>query len=344
MFRVEEEKVYEWNISVACSQGEKRSAYLVIILLDKDKKQERRQQRFIKDFSGNPKDYSIVTQIPSGVKYAILAYRVNCEGAVPAHTIIKFPPIKSCSLELSKNGLPPPDDLVNQMGGYFKEIGEKYLSHFKTLGELKPNESFLDVGCGVGRIAVPLVSYLREGIYEGFDINADAISWCKENIESNHSNFHFRVVDLYNKHYNKSGKYKASEFKFPYDSESFDFVSLTSVFTHLLPSDMENYFAEIARVLKKDGRCLITYFLINPESLKNIENQNSGFDFKHQMSGVRTVSKTDPEKAIAYDEKQIKKLYEKFNLKIIEPIHYGSWSGKKDSKEGLDIIIAKKIN
>ncbi len=91
MFRVEEEKVYEWNISVACSQGEKRSAYLVIILLDKDKKQVRRQQRFIKDFSGNPKDYSIVTQIPSGVKYAILAYRVNCEGAVPAHTIIKFP-------------------------------------------------------------------------------------------------------------------------------------------------------------------------------------------------------------------------------------------------------------
>ena len=103
MFRVEEEKVYEWNISVACSKGEKRSAYLVIILLDKDKKQVRRQQRFIRDFSDTPKDYSIVTQIPSGVKYAILAYRVNCEGAVPAHTIIKFPPIKSCSLELSSS-------------------------------------------------------------------------------------------------------------------------------------------------------------------------------------------------------------------------------------------------
>ena len=36
----------------------------------------------------------------------------------------------------------------------------------------------------------------------------------------------------------------------------------------MLSADMENYLKQIARVLKPGGRCLITYFLLNPESAK----------------------------------------------------------------------------
>lgn len=51
------------------------------------------------------------------------------------------------------------------------------------------------------------------------------------------------------------------------ERSSFDFVFLTSVFTHLLPEDMNNYFSEVVRVLTHARRCLITYFLLTFESL-----------------------------------------------------------------------------
>src|SRR5262245_51329776 len=37
---------------------------------------------------------------------------------------------------------------------------------------LKPTDRFLDVGCGVGRVAIPLADYLQEGTYRGFEIGS----------------------------------------------------------------------------------------------------------------------------------------------------------------------------
>jgi len=45
------------------------------------------------------------------------------------------------------------------------------------------------------------------------------------------------------------GTVAASEFVFPFADASFDFVSLASVFTHMLPVDLEHYAGQIARVL-----------------------------------------------------------------------------------------------
>ena len=58
----------------------------------------------------------------------------------------------------------------------------------------------------------------------------------------------------------------ASSFSFPYEDESFDVVFATSVLTHLLPDAVENYLAEIHRVLAPGGRSFVTYFLIDEES------------------------------------------------------------------------------
>jgi len=242
------------------------------------------------------------------------------------------------------NEFKPPDNLANLVGiaPNFEKAGNEFFSYFLDLGQLKPNHSFLDVGCGVGRMAIPLISYLKSGNFEGFDILPDAIEWCKNNIEPKYPNFHFILVDIYNKHFNPNGKLKASEFKFPYHSDTFDFVSLSSVLTHLLPMDMENYLSETVRVLKRNGRCLITYFLINDESITNIENHTAMYDFKDSMKGYRTIDKNDPERAIGYNEVLVKQLYKKHNLQIIGPIHYGQWARRKKFLSGQDIIIAVK--
>ncbi len=171
----------------------------------------------------------------------------------------------------------PPNWLhsVGDLG--FKEVGEEFFKYFVNLGGLRPHQRVLDVGSGTGRMALPLTKYLKDGSYEGLDIVAPSVEWCQKTYTSRYPNFRFHFSDIYNKEYNPDGKFKASEYRFPFESASFDFVFLTSVFTHMLPQDMENYLSEIARVLKSDGRVFITYFLLNPESLELIRANASKF-------------------------------------------------------------------
>ena len=47
--------------------------------------------------------------------------------------------------------------------GDFEQIGREYLGHFKELGGLRPDSRVLDIGCGIGRMAIPLMDYLDNG-------------------------------------------------------------------------------------------------------------------------------------------------------------------------------------
>lgn len=225
----------------------------------------------------------------------------------------------------------------------FKKNGEVFLGYFRDLCGLKEDDVFLDVGCGIGRKAIPLTGYLNsKGRYEGFDIIRQGIDWCRKHISPEHPNFHFTRVDVYNKYYNPTGKYLAKEFVFPYADEIFDFVFLGSVFTHMLPEEVENYLSEISRVMKPKGKCLISYFLINKESKKLIENKKSDINFKYQMDNYHTTNLRIPEDVVGYEEPYILDLYEKNSLKIEKPIHYGSWSGRDDYLDYQDMILARK--
>src|SRR5205807_8842570 len=103
----------------------------------------------------------------------------------------------------------------------------------------------LDVGSGTGRMARPLTRYLKGGSYEGIDIVARSVQWCQRTYASRYPNFRFHFADIYNKVYNPDGKHKASEYRLPFETSSFDFFFLTSVFTHMLPQDMEHYLSEV---------------------------------------------------------------------------------------------------
>ena len=239
----------------------------------------------------------------------------------------------------------PPEKLRNHVGGEgaFHEIGNRFLDHFKLFGKLKPYEAILDVGCGCGRMAIPLIKHLdKKGCYEGFDVDNKCITWCIENITSLYPNFHFQHVDVNNKFYNPEGKFNPENFVFPYDSDSFDFVYLSSVFTHMLPQHMEQYFSEISRVLKKGGRCFITYFLINPESIELINQKKSYIEFFEINKGIYSTDKEVPEQVIAFDEDLIRKFYTKNGLSVKTPFYYGSWCGRKKCIDFQDIVIAIK--
>ncbi len=239
----------------------------------------------------------------------------------------------------------PPWKLRKYVGGSenFERLGNIYLEHFKAIGNLKLHETVLDVGCGSGRMALPLTKYLSGSArYEGFDVDKKCVRWCTENITVRYPNFHFQHVDILNKHFNPKGKIMPENFTFPYESDTFDFIFLTSVFTHMLPRDMERYFSEISRVLKKGGRCFITYFIINQESLACIRQEKSIFKFVYRGGGYYSTSRYAPEKALAYDETYIRTLYNRYGLTIKEPIYFAKWSGRETGIRGQDVILAIK--
>lgn len=242
-----------------------------------------------------------------------------------------------------RDALTPPKSLMFIGGGDFKRSGERFKGFFIELGHLRPEDRVLDVGCGVGRMAVPLTGYLSaKGSYEGFDIVPEAIAWCQRSITRRFSKFHFQVAGLYNKTYNPTGRYRAADYPFPYPDGAFDFVILTSVFTHLLPEDLDHYLDEIGRVCAPGARVFATFFLLNPESESAIAQGRSQHTFAYARGACRVDHDEIPEDAVAYPEDSVRERFLKRGFRIPGPVAYGKWCGREPWTSFQDIVVAVK--
>lgn len=245
----------------------------------------------------------------------------------------------------NKAMVPPPELMHDGPQSYkeFKQNGDEFLRHYLTLCDLKPHERMLDVGSGIGRKTLPLLSYLNErGSYDGLELVKSGVDWCREKYTGKYPNFNFQLIDVYNGLYNPTGKYKATDYRFPFADKQFDFVVLNSVFTHMVPAEVENYLGEVARVLKAGARCLISFFVLNEESLRLIEAGRSTIELRHQIGPARAMSEATPELAIGYDEDYVNKLYQQYGLEMRTPIYYGSWCGRERFLSYQDQIVAFK--
>lgn len=224
----------------------------------------------------------------------------------------------------------------------FSAVGLEFLDYAVELGRLKPGGRVLDIGCGCGRMALPLAAYLdREALYVGLDVAADSIQWCQQHITPRFPNFHFYSIDLYNERYNPLGRYLAREYVFPFKAQAFDFVLLASVFTHLLPDDCANYLREIARLLRPRGAALATFFLLNESQARLARDGLNHFDFQVRFGPCRTTDERVPERAVAYDEAYLGQIIQQSGLKIVEPVRYGTWSGRGDGLSFQDMVILR---
>ncbi len=219
-----------------------------------------------------------------------------------------------------------------------------FLEYFTSVGKLKKTDAVLDVGSGYGRMAFPLTTYLdKTGSYQGIEIISKGVDYSKKEISTKYKNFYFQKIDVRNDLYNPQGKVEASEFKFPFKDNSFNFVFLTSVFTHMMRNEMENYASEIARVLKTNGRFFITFFLLNEESENEIREGNSKYTFKFENEGCRIEFEDLPGRVVAFRENEVRMVLKQNYLKIDETIQYGNWSGRKDFLSYQDIVTGSNI-
>jgi SAM-dependent methyltransferase len=235
----------------------------------------------------------------------------------------------------------PPRSIAFVGGGDFEAIGGEFFRYFVILCGLKPSDRVLDVGCGAGRMALPLTRYLRDGgSYEGFDLLEEHVRWCCDHIGSRHPRFRFVQADVLSPMYNPKGRFAPSEYRFPYEDASFDFAFLTSVVTHMLPDGTDRYLSEVARVLRPGARSLITWFLLDAEADRRIREGTSPTRFAHDLGGCRVVDSGIPESAVAYREEAVRGMYARHGLEIVEPIHWGGWSGRVEHLSSQDIVVA----
>ncbi|MCA1449861.1 methyltransferase domain-containing protein [Ensifer sp. IC3342] len=165
----------------------------------------------------------------------------------------------------------PAPDSVFVGDGDFKAVGAEFLGHFIRMGGLQPESRVLDIGCGIGRMAVPLTQYLdfEKGRYSGIDPVEGGIAWCRRFIAPAYPNFAFQRVDIAHDLYNPQGKISGKALKLPYADRHFDFVIMTSIVTHLPPDEVLVYLSEIGRLLRPGGRLFMTAFVVDSVAAAN---------------------------------------------------------------------------
>ena len=229
------------------------------------------------------------------------------------------------SLFSSGETLSPPRRLIFTGRGDFLRIGEMFLKDFISKNIISKNASVLDIGSGIGRIAIPLTTYLDKGQYEGFDIMKPGIEWCQKNITSRFPHFHFTQVSLANDLYRNTGQ-SASQFVFPYENEKFDLAIATSVFTHMVPEEVIQYVEEIHRVLKKGGHAYLTFFVLNENSKAQMKLNQNEFDFQFDHGDYRLLDEKVKSANVAYEESYLLNSIIPKSKFEIHSIEYGSWS------------------
>jgi len=234
----------------------------------------------------------------------------------------------------------PPMGLIYTGAGDFKRQGIEWRQFFIENG-LKAESSFLDIGSGIGRIALGLRSFLH-GQYEGFEAMEVGVNWCKKNISSKYSNFNFNWVPLYNDLYNADG-IDASKYKFEYNNETFDFSASISVFTHMIDTEVENYLQETSRVLKSEGILVATFFIFD-EKMNADQNTNKNFTFQFKNENYYLMDKKVKGANVCFKRKYLNQLFETSGFKIVKEIK-GFWSGspKLHYLGFQDIIVLQKV-
>lgn len=203
---------------------------------------------------------------------------------------------------------------------------------------LRPSDRVLDIGSGIGNLALALAD-THTGTYDGVEIHPEAVAWCRSAISGRHPRFRFHHADVFSSAYNPDGRLAASTYCLPFADASFDFVYLGSVFTHMLPADVEHYLCEIARVLAPAGACAASFFLVNDDRRAGIEAGRSfiAFPFVDESGRARLHDRGRPEAAIAIEETFVLSAYARAALGVERIRRGGWWNGRADDQ---DVITA----
>jgi SAM-dependent methyltransferase len=238
-----------------------------------------------------------------------------------------------------RSSLAPPRGLIYVGHGDFIVVGRRWRAFLIGQG-LRPDHDLLDIGSGIGRIALGLTDLLT-GRYEGFDAVKVGIDWSTKHITPRYPNFRFRYIALRNDAYN-DGDIDASTLVFPYESDSFDFACAISVFTHMIDRELVHYLDECYRVLRPGGRFVATFFVMDEVAAAAVGAGEQMFPYDWGDYLVKSLRR--PSAGVAYRGAWLDASIERAGFRVASR-HPGAWSGRTDHAGGVayqDILVLDK--
>lgn len=117
--------------------------------------------------------------------------------------------------------------------------------------------SLLDMGCGT-KLSQAAIQFSKPfGRYVGIDLTPEMIDVLQHKFPGNE----YHHIDLYNEMYNTEGAPLSNASRLPLEEQSFDYICLYSVFTHLEPKDFSLMLQLMRRYIKPNGKIIFSLFI-----------------------------------------------------------------------------------
>ena len=198
---------------------------------------------------------------------------------------------------------------------FFVESGRAEAKRLIASLGLSPASKVVEIGSGLGRLAIGLLQEAGRVEYWGFDANALWIAWCRKHIEPRHPSYRFIHVDVANELYNPTGATLGDRFRFPLADAHADIVYMWGVFTNMRLDDARVYVRETGRLLRHGGRAFLTAFV---ESNVPAESINP--------PGYVDYACTLPLHVVRYDQDVLFSMFAEAGLTVE---HFGHHAGRQ---------------
>jgi SAM-dependent methyltransferase len=243
-----------------------------------------------------------------------------------------------------------PELSVLRQSGPFQSVNHffassfEYFRHLLHYTNITPESRVMDFGCGLGRMAIPFSVFLdkERGFYCGLDTDGTVIERDKA-MFAGRPTIEFRHVDVFNKHYNPTGRPAAEALAKERFDAPFDVAFLFSVFTHILSADLDTIVGFLAANLAPKGEIFSTWFLIDDATQAAIDAGKASRRFATRHGTARIDLPENPEAAVAYPLEEALAAFRRAGFTDVRP-HFGTWRGKDgvDSWLWQDGILARR--
>jgi len=200
---------------------------------------------------------------------------------------------------------------------------------------LKPRHPHIfDFGCGMGSLAPVSHYFVKDGgKFTGVDTDAKSIEACLQTY-GNLKNCQFYRTSDENPFYAQADRLqKRADIDWPVGDGSQDLLIAMSVFTHFQEKDAVRYMDKVCRVLKPDGRAMISFLLV-----RDYRGPNEVYHFDHELTpGWFTSTPECPEKAIGITEEALHRLLAG-RFKVLCHIEGGATGGRHPFTQDLFVM------